>query len=142
MVDAIHNGAAPIPAAKAVSASVPVPEPAMPTQTVFMMKSAKYRDHDGRSRFAEQSEDADMPVTTAQRALRLGVAVPVTDPKGARLRGSRGGDFDPKAPDVVDFDAVEEPKNVSHIDPVLREANFTPLPVAEPRTILIDVPRS
>lgn len=141
MVDAIGDGVVPIPAAKPV-ASVPVPEPALPTMTVFMMKSAKYRDHDGRSRFAGQFEDVLMPVATAQRALRLGVAVPVTDPKRARLRGSRGGDFDPRARDVVDLDAVEEHKALPHIDPVLRAANFTPLPTAEPRTILIDVPRS
>ncbi|MDA9493709.1 hypothetical protein [Bradyrhizobium sp. CCBAU 11361] len=130
MVDAIHNGVAPIPAAKQVSASVPVPEPSPPTQTVFMMKSAKYGDHDGRCRFAGQWEDATMPVTTAQRALRLGVAVPVTDPKRARLRGTRGGDFNPRAPDVIDLDAVEEPKNLPQFDPVLRSANFTPLPTA------------
>lgn len=141
MVDAIRDGAVPIPAAKPVSASVSVPEPAPPTMSVFMMKSVKYRDHDGRSRFAGQFEDAIMPVATAQRALRLGVAVPVTDPKRARLRGSRGGDFDPRARDVVDLDAVEE-HNAVHIDPVLRAANFTALPTAEPRTILIDVPRS
>lgn len=142
MVNAIQDGVAPIPAARPVSASVPMPEPSPPTQTVFMMKSAKYHDHDGRSRFAGQWEDATMPVATAQRALRLRVAVPVTDPRRAQLRGSRGGDYDPKAPDVVDLDAVEEHKIVPHTNPVLREANFTPLPTAEPRTILIDVPRS
>lgn len=75
MVDAIHNGIAPIPAAKPVSASVPAPEPLSPTQTVFMIKSAKYRDHDGHSRCVGQFEDADMPVATAQRALRLRAAV-------------------------------------------------------------------
>lgn len=142
MVDAIRDGVAPIPAAKRVSASVPLPDLAPPTMTVFMVKSAKYRDHDGRSRFAGQFEDAIMPATTAQRAMRMGVAVPVTDPQRGRLRGTRGGDFDPRAPDVIDLDAVEEPKNVPHTDPVLRAANFTPLPTAEPRTILIDVPRS
>lgn len=141
MVDAIHNGVVSIPAAMPVSASVPMPEPSPPTQTVFMLKSVKYRDHDGRSRFIGQFEDADMPVATAQRALRLRVAVPVTDPRRAQLRGSRGGDFDPRARDVVDLDAVEEHKAVL-IDPVLRAANFTALPTAEPRTILIDVPRS
>ncbi|WP_461322002.1 zinc ribbon domain-containing protein [Bradyrhizobium diazoefficiens] len=142
MVVAIHDGVAPIPAPKPVSASLPVPEPSPPTQTVFMMKSAKYHDHDGRSRFAGQWEDATMPVATAQRALRLGVAVPVTDPRRAQLRGSRGGDFNPRAPDVVDLDAVEEPKGVPHANPVLSGANFTPLPTAAPRTILIDVPLS
>ncbi|WP_027574417.1 hypothetical protein [Bradyrhizobium sp. WSM1743] len=75
MVDAIRDGVTPIPAAKPVSASVSVPEPAAPTMSVFMLKSAKYRDHDGRSRFAGQFEDAIMPVATAQRALRLRVAI-------------------------------------------------------------------
>ncbi len=36
-----------------------------------------------------------MPVTTAQRALRHGMAVTVADPRRAQLRGSRGGDFNP-----------------------------------------------
>lgn len=142
MVDAIHDGTAPVPAAKPVSASVPVPEPAPPTMTVFMLKSSHYRDHDDRKRFAGEWEDAIMPVTTAQRAMRMGVAVPVTDPRRARLRGTRGGDHDPRAGDVIDLDAIEEPKKVSHADPVLRAANFTPLPTPEPRTILIDGPRS
>jgi len=75
-------------------------------------------------------------------ALDKGAAVPLTDPRRAQLRCARGGDFNPKAPDVVDLDAVEEPKGVAHVNPVLREANFSPLPTAEPRTILIDVPRS
>lgn len=140
MVDAVRDGVAPIPAAKPTS--VPLSEQSPPTQMVFMMKSANFRDHDSRSRFAGQFEDATMPVATAQRALRLGVAVPLTDPKRAQLRGARGGDFDPKARDVVDLDAVEEHKAVPHNDPVLRAANFTPLPTAGPRTILIDVPRS
>ena len=71
-----------------------------------------------------------MPVPTAQRALRHGVAVSVADPRRARLRGSRGSDYRPLAPDVVDLDAIEEPKGVPHLgvhiaDPALREANFT-----------------
>ncbi|MDA9501535.1 hypothetical protein [Bradyrhizobium sp. CCBAU 11357] len=144
MVDAIRDGIAPIPAAKPEATSVPMTEPSAPMQTVFMMKSAKYRDHEGRSRFAGQFEDATMPVMSAQRALRMGVAVPVTDPRRAQLRGSRGGDFNPRAPDVVDLDAVEEqkPESLPHVNPVVREANFTPLPTKAPRTILIDVPRS
>lgn len=142
MVVAVREGVAPIPAAQPVTTSVPIAEPSPPTQMIFMMKSANFRDHDGRIRFAKQFEDATMPVTTAQRALRMGVAVLVTDPKRARLRGTRGGDFNPRAPDVIDLDVVEEPKNLPHFDPVPRSANFTPLPTAEPRTILIDVPRS
>jgi hypothetical protein len=86
-----------------------------------------------------------MPVVTAQRALEKGIAVAVTDPKRAQLRGARCGDFNPQASDVVDLDAVDEPKGVPHIelDPVLRQANFTLIDRrAEARTIQIEVPRA
>lgn len=139
MPDAIRQGRQAIPG-EPMPVAAPEPEP--PTMTVFMMRSAHYRDYDGRKRFAGQWEDAIMPVAIAQRALRQGVAVPVTDPKRAELRGARGGDFNPRAPDVVDLDAIEEPKGVTHSNPVVREAHFTPLPTKAPRTILIDVPRS
>jgi hypothetical protein len=97
--------------------------------TVFMLRSANYRDETGRSQFAGQYEDAMMPVPTAQRALRLSAAVSVADPRRAQLRGARGSDYRPLAPDVVDLDAIEEPKGVPHLgvhiaDPALREANF------------------
>jgi hypothetical protein len=61
--------------------------------------------------------------------LRRGVAVSVADPRHAQLRGARGGDYRPLAPDVVDLDAIETAKGVPYIgpvdDPVLRDANFT-----------------
>lgn len=143
MVRAMQDGVAPIPAAKPVATSIAMTEPSPPTQMIFMLKSVKYRHHNGRSSFVGQFEDADMPVATAQGALRLGVAVPVTDPKRAQLRGARGGDHNPKAADVVDLDAVELPEGGPHTDPVLRAANFTVIDRrAEARTISIDVPRS
>jgi hypothetical protein len=125
MPDAIRRGRQAIPR-EPVPTPVAVTEPTPKTQTVFMLRSAKYHDHDGRKRFAGQWEDAAMPVATAQRALDKGIAVAVTDPRRARLRGARGGDFNPLAPDVVDLDAVEEPKGTPHIesDPVLRQAGF------------------
>ncbi|WP_461322305.1 hypothetical protein [Bradyrhizobium diazoefficiens] len=140
MVDAIHDGVAPIPAAKPVSASVSAPEPS-PTRTVFMLKSSHYRDHDGRKRFAGQWEDATMPVTTAQRALRMGVAVLVTDPKRARLRGTRGGDFNPNASDVVNLDKIDEDISSSGIADVPRVGNFQVIDRGAARTGTISVTR-
>jgi hypothetical protein len=143
LVDAVKSGSVAIPRGSKGAGPVPMPEPP-PTMTVFMLRSAKYRDHDGRKQFGGQWEDAIMPVATAQRALNKGIAVPVTDPCRARLRGARGGDFSPNAPDVVDLDAVEEPKSVPHVepDPVLREANFTVLDRSDQtRTLMIEVPR-
>lgn len=133
----------------AIRSPKPAPEPAVPseppppTQAVFMMRSAHYRDHEGRKRFAGQYEDAVMPVTAAQRALSKGIAIPTTDPRRAQLRGARGGDFTPNAPDVVDLDAAQEPKAASqNVDPVLRSANFMKIDrSAEARTIEVAVPR-
>jgi hypothetical protein len=129
LADAVKDGSAAIPR-RPKAAPVPVPEPVAPTMTVFMLRSAKYRDHDGRSQFAGQYEDAMMPVPTAERALRHGVAVSVADPRRAQLRGARGSDYRPLAPDVIDLDSIEEPKGVPHLgvaiaDPALRDANFT-----------------
>ncbi|WP_369720341.1 hypothetical protein AB8Z38_24610 [Bradyrhizobium sp. LLZ17] len=141
MPDAVREGRQAIPGEPAPM-PVAVAEPEPPIMTVFMMRTAKYRDSDGRSRGAGQWQDVTMPMATAQLALDKGIAVPLTDRRRAELRGTRGGDFNFQAPDVIDLDTVEEPKNAPHIGPVLLAANFTPLPTAEPRTILIDVPRS
>jgi hypothetical protein len=129
LADAVKDGSAAIPYRPKDAGPVPA-EPVPPTMTVFMLRSANYRDETGRARFAGQYEDAMMPVATAQRALRGGVAVSVADPRRAQLRGARGGDYRPLAPDVVDLDTVEEPKGVPYLgvhiaDPALREANFT-----------------
>jgi hypothetical protein len=143
-VNSIRDGSAPIPAPKPAPEPVTVIEPGAPTMTVFMLRSANYRDENGRKRFAGQFEDATMPVPTAHLALRHGVAVSVADPRRAQLRGARGGDFNPVAPDVVDLDAIDEPKGVPYFgsDPALAEAHFTEIDRSgEARTIQIAVPR-
>jgi hypothetical protein len=142
-VTAIRDGVVPIPAPKPDSVPV-VAEPAPPTMTVFMLKSARYRDYDGRKRFAGQYEDATMPMPMAQRALRHGVAVSVADSRRTQLLGVRGGDYKPNAADVVDLDAIKDGSGVPYLgaDPVLREAGFIEIDrSAEAHTILIEVPR-
>jgi hypothetical protein len=128
LADAVKDGNAAVPRRPQAAGPAAVPEPVLPTMTVFMLRSAHYRDHGGCKRFAGQYEDAMMPVPTAQRALRQGVAVSVADPRRAQLRGSRGGDFNPSASDVVDLDATEQSKAAPYVgpvdDPVLRDANF------------------
>jgi hypothetical protein len=128
MVNAIANGYAPIPPKPQPAEAVLAPEPAPPTMEVFMLKSAHYRDHDGRKRFAGQWQDATMPVATAQKALRLGAAVSTADPRRAQLRGTRGGDYRSDAVDVVDIDEAVEHSGISFIGPnksdVIAEANF------------------
>jgi hypothetical protein len=138
MPGAIRQGRQAIPPNKPPSVPV-VAEPASPTMTVFMIKSARYRDDDGRTRFAGQFEDVIMPVTTAQKAMRLGLAVSTADPRRATHRGVRNGQFVPDGLDVVDIDAAEEHSEVSYIgpDPVLRAANFQQVDRGPDRILMV-----
>ena len=108
-----------------------------------MIRSARYLDHEGRKRFAGQYDDAIMPVTTAQKAMRLGLAVTTADPRREQLRGVRGGDYRPDGIDVVDIDAAEEHGGVHFIGPdksdVIAQANFTEMPRGPGRTGTIPV---
>jgi hypothetical protein len=111
--------------------------------TVFKLRSAHCRDHDGRKWFAGQWEDAIMPVATAQRALRHGVAVPVTDPKRAHLGGARRR-LQPAGARCRRSRRHRGAEGRAAIqpDPVLREANFTVIDrSAEARTLTIEMPR-
>ncbi|MCA6097634.1 hypothetical protein [Bradyrhizobium australafricanum] len=139
---AIREGHHAIPG-EPVTTSEAVADPKPETQTVFMLRSAHYLDCEGHKKFAGQYEDAILPLATAQRALRERLAAPVTDPRRAQLRGVRGGDFSPNAPDVVDLDAANKTVPQIEPDPVLREANFTVIDrSAEAYTVEIAVPRT
>jgi hypothetical protein len=131
----------PIPKPKSVPEPVSVLEP-QPTQTVWMLRSAKFRDHTGVMQIARQWDDAELPVQTAQRALHCGVAVPVTDPRRAKLKGSRGEfTVDPRSPDLVDLDE-EKASGVQQEQFATSNANFMILDrSAESRKIEIAVPR-
>jgi hypothetical protein len=109
--------------------------PKEPMQTVFALKSFKYRDG-MRQRFAPQWEDHELSTKLAQKAIRCGCATTTSDDRRRQLRGSRSGHIDPKAIDVVDLDEVELPAEKyigpdSPDDPVLRAANFQVIPTRD-----------
>jgi hypothetical protein len=129
MPDAVREGR------QAIPRDEPEPEPIAvieqpPVETVFMLRSAKYRDHEGNTRHAGQYEDAALPVEAAQRALRYSIAVPLADPRRRELHGARGGrHVNVGAPDIADLtsEAAARPRHAEPIlasDPVLREADF------------------
>lgn len=111
--------------------------------TVFMLRSAKYRDHDDRERFAGQWEDVTLPAETARCALDMGLAVPVSDERRARLRGTRGGDFNAKALDVVDLDKINESlaAHVTGTSDAPHAAGFQVIDLGPPRIGTISVTR-
>jgi hypothetical protein len=142
-VEQIKNGTEPIPRHPGAVQPSPV-EQLAPMVTVFMLKSARYRDETGRKRFLGQWDDAILPQEIAAHALRLNVAVPTTDPRRAQLRGTRNGDYASDSSDVVDLDAAGTSAQTSRIgiDPVLEQAGFQEIDrSAEQRMLSVPISR-
>ena len=82
---------------------------------------------------------------TAQRALRCGAAVLVSDPRRRNLKGARGGDaVDPRAIDIIDLDADSATMPTANVesDPVLAAAGFKVIDrSSENHKLEITVPR-
>jgi hypothetical protein len=148
MVNAIRDGAAPIPPKKPAPASVAAPEPAPETRSLFCLRSIKWKNADGRLFNAMQYTDVELPLLLADKALRCGACVPITDERRKTLRDAHGGRHaNPNAFDIVDLDNIEEHSGARYVgpgsnDPTLRAANFTPIDrSADARAIKISVPR-
>jgi hypothetical protein len=134
------------------SMAIPAPKPPEPapvtvteqprTQTVFLLRSVKYKDAAGKTVYATGLEDCEMPIEIAQRALRSGAAVNLSNPKRRELKGAKGGTHgDPNALNNTDLDAISDFSGAHYAgpgDPVLREANFVEIDrSAEARVIQI-----
>ncbi len=85
--DAIREGRQAIPRHEPEPEPVAPVEPASPTQVVFLMRSVKFRDCADKTVFGLQYRDCEMPVKSAQYALRCKVKMPVTDPATSRSEG-------------------------------------------------------
>jgi hypothetical protein len=123
MPQLIRDGRQAIPATKPEPAPLAVVEPPPPTRTVFCLRSIKW---DNGRRTALQYEDADLPLALADKALRRGVCVSVTDDRRKTIKGARGGHHvNVDALDIIDLDDLDDPK-APYIgpDPVLRQADF------------------
>jgi hypothetical protein len=109
MIGAVREGAMAIPP-KAPAAPEPVAVVERPpTQTVFLLRSVKYKNAAGKTVYASGLEDCEMSVEAAQRALRCGAAVNLSSPKRRELKGAKGGTHgDPNAVDVTDLDTVSD----------------------------------
>jgi hypothetical protein len=145
--DRIKTGEAAIPREQSKVELVGVIEPQPEVRRMFALRSIKWKDTEGRQRHGLQFQDVDLPPATAQRGLRCGAVVPLTDPRRRELKGVRGGvHVNPNAVDLLDLDdeAVTRPP---HVDPIMasdpvREANITVLDrTAEARTLSIAVTR-
>ncbi|MET3993352.1 hypothetical protein ABID65_005004 [Bradyrhizobium sp. S3.9.2] len=110
---------------------------------VFVMRSVKWKDAEGRQQFAKQYEDADLPPATADKAMRSGAVCALDDPRRKTLKGVRGGEHvDTNASDVLDLDALEGWSGARHTGASpAAQAVFTPFNRGPERKIMIEVPR-
>ncbi len=107
---------------------------ATPTQSVFIMKPARYRDRDGRQVACGQYRVHELPLEIAERALKTRVAIPVTDKRRRDMID----------PDLVRCQALDdsplvEPKK-STIEPIVSSHVFETHPnVGKPYTMTVPV---
>jgi hypothetical protein len=82
--DGREQAPSPAPILKVVAQKPP------PTETVFFLRHAKYTDEKGMVRCLGKMRDHTLPPPLAQRALKSGAAIPLTDPRVRTLKGNWG----------------------------------------------------
>jgi hypothetical protein len=130
-VRGIADGTMPIPAAKPVPGPVVATALPLPTRTLFAMHDLRWLDDDGWLRVSGQFEDVVLPMRLADKALRSGACVPLTDDRRKKNKDAHGGRHpDPASPHTWDLDDIEARSSgtlyVGHgNDAVLAAANMT-----------------
>jgi hypothetical protein len=85
-VASIRDGTMAIPSDHVEIEPVPEPEPERLEQ-VFSLHATTWIDSEGQRRRAPKWSDIELPPQTAERALRLGICVPLSDPRRRQLVG-------------------------------------------------------
>jgi hypothetical protein len=96
------------------------PEPVRLEQ-VFCLHAIQWTDHHGVLRRIGKWNDVELPAEAAERALRLGICAPMSDPRRAKLKGYGGGHPEPhwcKNLDAEPDDAVALEQTGQRSDPV------------------------
>jgi hypothetical protein len=130
-VRGIADGTMPIPAAKPVPAPVVATALPLPTRALFAMHDLRWLDDDGRRRVSGQFEDVVLPIRLADKALRFGACVPLTDDRRKKNKDAHGGRHpDPASPHIWDLDDIEaRSSGTLYVGPgndaVLAAANMT-----------------
>jgi hypothetical protein len=95
-------------------------------ETVFVMRPARYREADGRMKLLGKYRVYELPLVIAEKALKSGAAVPVTDPRRRELEGLVGMVL----PDESRCEAIDgSPPSTVNVGPVITSSSplFEPL---------------
>jgi hypothetical protein len=118
---AVADGSAPIPHRPEPGAPEPEPER---LEQVFALHAVSWT-YDGQQRRMGKWNDVELPREIAERALRLGICVPLSDPRRKQLVGQSPGHPEPHWCQDLDHEPdVSEPATV--IGPITHTA-FTPV---------------
>jgi hypothetical protein len=123
-VASIRDGTMAIPSDRVEIEPVTEPEPERLEQ-VFTLHATTWVDSEGQRRRAPKWSDIELPPATAARALRLGICVPLSDPRRRQLVGMSPGHPEEhwcKNLDAEPEDAVTSEENGHRSEPVQHTA--------------------
>jgi hypothetical protein len=86
----VLDGTAPATIRAPDSTEIIEPEPRPLLDQIFTLNAVKYTDHNGALQHVGRGVDIEVPLACAERALRLGLACDVTDPRRAQRKGWGG----------------------------------------------------
>jgi hypothetical protein len=91
--------------------AAPLLEEPKPLTQVFSLNAIQFTDHHGALRRVGKWHDVELPQEAAERALRLGICVPMSDPRRKKLVGQSPGHPEPHW--CKNLDAEPEPAAVA-----------------------------
>lgn len=112
----------------------PAVAPAPPTQTLFCIRSVKWKNEAGQQQIAGQFQDADLPQHLVARALKSRACVPISDPRRRELHGT-AGPYHPNPAHALDLD-LDEPEPAASVAQPTHPA-FEKVTVGEARILKI-----
>lgn len=130
----VLNGSAPATLPQPAPVAAPL-QIAPPTTRIFSTKALTWTDHDGTRRCEHAWTDIDVPPETANRAIRLGAACAMNDPRRKAKLGFAKNTDKPKPEACINLDLdtpatsdprATEPVISGHRKPT-EPAMFTPI---------------
>lgn len=108
IVAGVSSGELPIPLRGKNQPALVAAPPSPPTERIFTIKSIAWSDEEGKINRARGFNDIDLPPALAARAISLGAATTLDDPRRKKLRGMLAGAGEPLLEKCVPLNDIGE----------------------------------